>query len=119
MKCVVAALLAMCAVNAAQASPLTLVSGHTEAMVGGVSTPVPFSAAEVADASDGSLATGLSYTSLPDPLSSLIFGFNQTFEFDVSGLSNIQSITFTWTGRYTWTGSLFFSELQLAPQEGL
>ena len=119
MRSLVAVLLVMSAVSAAQASPLTLVSGNTEAFVGSAVTTIPFSAAEVANASDANSATGVSFTSVPDPLSGLSFGLDQTFEFDVSGLSNIQSITFTWTGRYTWEGLLPDAQLQLGPQEGL
>ena len=47
------------AANIAQAIPVTLVSGHTVAVVAGSLTTIPFTSGDVAAASDGSLATAV------------------------------------------------------------
>ena len=117
-------LILLYATGVANATPIPLVSGNTMSRFDGTTS---FSPGDVTAASDGNLATGFSFTrSFGDPNSQgcrsagwKLCGFDQTYEFDISGLSSIQSILFTWSGRYTWVGDLQIFDLRIAPQRSL
>jgi len=100
------------AAGAAQALPVTLTGGAGDPVNAGFvpvppNPPQPLTAADVANLSDGDLATGYRFSSSPGQYSSnagSTAGFSVNFDFDVSQYESIDRIDFSWTGNYFWTG---------------
>jgi len=103
------------AAGAAQALPVTLIDGAGDPENGGIvpvplTPPQPFTAADIANLSDGDITTGYRFSSSPGQYSSSpdsTVGFSLNFDFDVSQYESIDRIDFTWTGNYFWDGANF------------
>lgn len=112
--------LLLCA-GAANADPVSLVGGASDPYDSGFvpvppSPAIPYTAADIGAMSDGNDATGFQFTLrngdfTSNPLSTV--GWQQRFDFDVSGYESIDGIDFTWTGRYELGAPIFASVSQI------
>jgi hypothetical protein len=99
--------------NPARATSLTLVGGAAVPYdIGFVPDPPPqpqpFTAGDIAALSDGNPATTYIFSSSQGQFSSnpgSVDGFGIRFDFDISRFSQVNTLDFTWTGLFTWTGA--------------